>query len=405
MKITIKRIPPKDRIFYLIYGFYLFFSYINVSLLGGYIPGIYYGISILTVVALLTLELTNRHSNRMAIGIIVIAITLLMLINYSRGGVAFESLAILIVICMAGRTRDVETLLTFSLFIGACALAIVVLCSQLGIVNDFVSNYYGRVRHYLGFTYCLYPSRIMSSITIGLVYLRGKKFKFVEGIVLFFVNYVFYRLTDSRIAFITSVLIVVIALFINLVLGKRKKRKSIIGTSLEIFFKLFAVLSYCICCAISFIMAIFFDSSNYWQSAINTFLGNRIVFSRQSLLQYGVKWYGQNIAWNGAGLSNYGTASNSIYNWVDNVYIKLFQSYGYVFAIIILVIITLLMHRIAKTDNILMIIILTLIAISCMFEDILMQLYFNPFWFFLTASITKGKGKFDVYKERGMKST
>ena len=46
----------------------------------------------------------------MAIGIIVIAITLLMLINYSRGGVAFESLAILIVICMAGRTRDVETL-------------------------------------------------------------------------------------------------------------------------------------------------------------------------------------------------------------------------------------------------------------------------------------------------------
>lgn len=352
MKITIKRIPPKDRIFYLIYGFYLFFSYINVSLLGGYIPGIYYGISILTVVALLTLELTNRHSNRMAIGIIVIAITLLMLINYSRGGVAFESLAILIVICMAGRTRDVETLLTFSLFIGACALAIVVLCSQLGIVNDFVSNYYGRVRHYLGFTYCLYPSRIMSSITIGLVYLRGKKFKFVEGIVLFFVNYVFYRLTDSRIAFITSVLIVVIALFINLVLEKRKKRKSIIGTSLEIFFKLFAVLSYCICCAISFIMAIFFDSSNYWQSAINTFLGNRIVFSRQSLLQYGVKWYGQNIAWNGAGLSNYGTASNSIYNWVDNVYIKLFQSYGYVFTIIILVIITFLMYRIAKTNNI-----------------------------------------------------
>lgn len=152
-------------------------------------------------------------------------------------------------------------------------------------------------------------------------------------------------------------------------------------------------------------MAIFFDSSNYWQSAINTFLGNRIVFSRQSLLQYGVKWYGQNIAWNGAGLSNYGTASNSIYNWVDNVYIKLFQSYGYVFAIIILAIITFLMYRIAKTDNILMIIILTLIAISCMFEDILMQLYFNPFWFFLTASITKGKGKFDVYKERGMKST
>ena len=107
-------------------------------------------------------------------------------------------------------------------------------------------------------------------------------------------------------------------------------------------------------------MAIFFDSSNYWQSAINTFLGNRIVFSRQSLLQYGVKWYGQNIAWNGAGLSNYGTASNSIYNWVDNVYIKLFQSYGYVFAIIILAIITFLMYRIAKTDNILMIIILTL---------------------------------------------
>ncbi len=398
MKISIKKIQSKDQPFFLVYGIYLFFSYINLSLLGGYLPGIYYLVCILSVFSLLLLEFLHKNMSIISCWELILAITLLLLIDYSRGTISFESFAVLIVFIISGKERDISKIIWFTMIISVISLILIVVSSQIGIIDDYVSNYYGRLRHYLGFTYCLYPSRIIASITMMYVFLKENNLTIGSSIVLLCINLIFYYATDSRIAFASVIFIVFFSNIYNYIKqqGIPIKGFKVARNFLRIVIQIVITFIYPICCIVSFWCAVKFDSSNKMLSYINTYLGNRIVLAQKSLLMYGMKWHGQNIQWNGAGLSKYGTLSKNAYNWVDNVYIKMFQSYGYIFGILIIFGLTFFMYRLAKTNKVILTLIFVILAVNCMFEDILMQLCFNPFWFFVPSLFRKKEKKENI---------
>ena len=77
----------------------------------------------------------------------------------------------------------------------------------------------------------------------------------------------------------------------------------------------------------------------------------------------------------------YGNQSTKAYTYVDSFYIQTLQHYGIIFEIVLLVIFTLTMIRVKKTNDIYLYMILSAIAVHFIIDDLQLHFYYNTFWF------------------------
>ena len=134
---------------------------------------------------------------------------------------------------------------------------------------------------------------------------------------------------------------------------------------------------------ISFYFALTYESSA-WKRALNNFLADRLRYSRNSLLKYGVHLFGQQISWSGMGLSQNGvrTLENIWvgYDWVDNAYIQLFQLYGIVVAGTFIVMVTIAICHMIKKRQYYLSFIAMLYAIYGLIDTACLSLIYNMTW-------------------------
>ncbi|MCI8548696.1 MAG: hypothetical protein HFJ38_07435, partial [Bacilli bacterium] len=103
----------------------------------------------------------------------------------------------------------------------------IIILSALGVVPNYVvtrGNTSNVIRNSLGFEFGTYPAIFTFYLTLLYLYYRKDKIKVYEYIVLFFINFIIYRLTDTRTDFICSVMIILASL-----LYSRMKNENIIN--------------------------------------------------------------------------------------------------------------------------------------------------------------------------------
>ena len=300
------------------------------------------------------------------------ALTIVLSLNAAFIGVGNLLESIVLVYC--GRRLDFRKIALASLITSVSALVIVVSASKAGIIENYVSaSEYGRTREYLGFLYALQPAQIMFNITCLACYLWKDRMKLILGFILITSNILMFQATDSRLSAGIAILVVGCTLIL---------RVPPVASVMKPVLKFLAPVSYIACFVISWIITAGYDRLDSFYAHLNYVLGNRLYWGQLALDNYGTGLFGQTIEFVGSGLTAEGRLADAgSYNYVDMLFIKLPIEYGWLFTIVVIVLMSYVTLSAVRSRDYSLALVLVAIAAHCLIDDLAIQLQFNSFLF------------------------
>ena len=321
--------------------------------------------------------------------IVVTKILICDIKNYSISTIIRITLILLLTIIVKFVTDDSSFFQLFILIIGSydiefkkivkwtliseIILFLIIVCACiLKIIPNYVYSRKGSTikRYSLGFKYSTSPSIFIFYFTMLYIYLRDKKIKKIEYIMLLIPNILIYYLTDSRTGFFCTVLLMLLSFIYNL---KNEKINNIFVFLSKYIFYFFAV--------VSIILMVLYHFSTEKFIKLNDILSGRLQLTENAINEYGIKPFGNKIEWVGlcdVNVSNKGK-NISEFNMIDNSYLNLLIVYGVIPFILVLFLYSNIANYIKKTKNEYLSIFLLVIAINAFIDPILIRLMNNVF--------------------------
>lgn len=379
MKIKIKKLHANELLFYLAYGIYLVVGILRLSMFGKYFTGNFNRMIMLSILLILVARefYVNKMTKKSVLSCFICLILFLIVNNF--GSAMF---ALTFVLVWSARNLKFKDIAKFSLIISSIMLVFIILCSNLGVITDYVVTRKGRIRHYLGFRYALYGPAILYNIYAIYIYLKNKKLKIILVVFLFILNYHIYQLTNSRLSFYLSIIVLLFGIFLKYKPDFFERKKLLCFLMIS---------SFILCSLVSIILPMKYNSSISWMANLNSFLGSRLRLSKESLELYGVPLLGQKVSWYGWGVDMEGNVAQQVikgnYNYVDNGYLSILQRYGVIVFVILIISLTYAMIRCYKKKNYYLLVLLTLIALHALIDDLIIYLFYNTLWFAITSNI------------------
>lgn len=370
MSYKLQKISKKEAPFFICYTIYLVISLLYTSMFSVYILSIYKYILWGVVVLLFANEMTQGKYSLKAMIIAVIIAGIALIISWSVDGSVFILCLLTFVWC----SRDVsfDRIAKFTIIVVSILIGIIVFSGLIGIIENYQLTLEGRTRYFLGFRYALYLPTYLFNLSSLYIYVHKKRLKIVSLVVIFFINSIVFTLTNSRLSYIMTILLLLVAVVIKCFPFFLANRK--------LFFRLLTG-SFIFWFVLSLFMTITYSSANPTMREINEFLGRRLSLGQRGILFYGIHLFGQSIEWVGNGLSSSVERYIGMYNYVDCLYIKMLIQYGVVFTILYLTLHTFTAFRCYKERKYCLLIMLSFISMRVVIEDLSLLLHYNTFWF------------------------
>lgn len=387
-KLKLSKYSSSELLFFIPYGIYLIFGMLSTSFYGKYVEGAMFKLATVVILALLALRelvLESRSYTPKRLFFAAVFVTLSFLIIIAGTGLTQKGLAFVCVFVFAAKDVPFKKICRFTIWLSSFIVAFIILSAYAGIIQNFMYTGGGtRARLFLGFKYALFPSAFVYNITSLVVYEHREKPSLIRSVILAVINYWIFTKTDSRLSFGLSIIVILLPIIIKLLpIVKRK------------IFGLLASCSFTVSCAVSFILSIYYSPDIAWMNKLNLILGERLRLGQASLKEYGVPFFGRRgIEWVGNGLDSSGNMAEGAYNYVDSFYIQIFQRYGILVSIIILVLISAATYKFWKARDYYMVLILALFAFHGIIDDLLLYLYYNTFWFAMGVLFTRQRQDF-----------
>lgn len=369
------KMSKREVYYFVIYGIFLFFTLLSTSFYYAYYAGTPLQIiSLVCVFLLLLMEILLNRMTKRAFLISILCILMTFILAKNNVGAIQNTVTVSLLFVFCARDISFEKIGLFSMKMSLALLIFIIVSSQIGVIQNFISYAGGRTRHYLGFRYALYAPTILLNIITLYVYLHKNNISVVKLFLLGILSYWVYLQTDSRLTFYSGLLILGTGLVINLF-------KNISDKERKIFFLLIPI--YPICFVGSIVLSQNFSFSKPWMIGLNTVLGNRIYHGWQSIRDYGISWLGsKSMEWRGNSLDAFGNrASSTGTYYVDNMYVMMIQRYGVIFCVIFSAIILYCLYQCYKQGKYLFLLIFAIISIHAVIDDLLIYPYNNTFWF------------------------
>lgn len=358
-----------DLLVYLPVSLYLIFNLLNTTFYAKYIPTTVYSIIYICSILLLLLHelLVGKFSLNSILGVFVFFILAILVILSEEGLSSYLYTLALIFLVRQFSFKKISKVI---LILTTIFLIFTILSSKLGIIPDYVEVSSNRIRHYLGFRYSLFPSTVMLNITALYLYVKQSRIKLKELIVLAVSILWIFLQTNSRLAFLSSSVLILVSLVLKFYPDLLKKTRYIL---------LFFTPSFIYFAIVSYVIANRYVSAGSFLRVLNSFLGGRIYLASKSISIYGFGWLGKQIQWIGNGLTTEGLKNTSSYLYVDNLYIQVLQRYGVLFLFIFITLLTITMFILYKEKQYFLILILILLAAYATIDDLEFRLHYNSF--------------------------
>jgi hypothetical protein len=191
----------------------------------------------------------------------------------------------LVLLLYAGHDIPFKKIAKVTFVVLAVSTVLVVVSSQLGIIQDHIFYRGSEMRHGLGFRYTTNVSHLYLSIIILYVIVRDGDVSLPEWGVILAIDTEIFILTDSR---NSCGLVVVLCV---LVLCSKYVRKKEFSAALAVL----ARLSFPLLAAMCLVFALAYNSSNPIWQRINKIESNRVAQDHASFQKYGVRAFGQEI--------------------------------------------------------------------------------------------------------------
>lgn len=275
---------------------------------------------------------------------------------------------------------DGDRFLKVTVSVQAFLLAFVVLCSQIGLVEDYIFTPESRLRHGLGFSWTTTSAILFLFIAFEYIAVRKDKIKYIEILLLEGAGFILYELTNSRMAFALCSVFLLLVAFAKLLDFKFY----ITG-----FFKKLFILVPGALCALAIAIHAFYDPSSALWEKLNDFLSGRLKLGKEGIADYGISLFGTPITWVG-----YSAKQQVVdnYNYVDCSYLRILLEYGIIFLLIVVAIFTIVVYKSIKSENYFLLWSVVFMLILSITEPRLMNLSFNPFSILVVCQIASSLG-------------
>lgn len=269
---------------------------------------------------------------------------------------------------LAGSNIRSEVLIKTALCAVVSMILLTVISSLLGIIPfEYISSG-ERVRYSLGFLYTTYLSNYFFHALLMWLFVKKRCPNIVESAFFLIINYVIYRLTDTRAVFYETIVLIVvcwIASFMRKDLDKSKIRFGFIT-------------SYSLCAILAIFLQVNYNSGIAWMNALNLLLSYRLSLGHSAYTRYGISLLGQSVDW-----ATYNRVGTTAYFYVDSSYLNIAINYGLIWLLVLIVGFTFLMKRYVEDKKIYCCMALLFLAIHSITDPQLYSLVCNPFLFLL----------------------
>ena len=368
------KLKRSELLFYVAYILWLVFAVMKLTYLKDLVP--YKTINefvenVVMVLLLLKLLDDDRHGLKGMVGIAIVGILYYVSIQAKAPGIMIP-----IYFIYSARNINYKDIFKVTMAIHLGVMAMSVVCSLNGIILNETWDEETRVRYSLGYTFCTYGSHISFFLTLMYISVR-EKIKLVEMIGLLAWNFVWYKVTDTRI----DLLLCIPAIVGCYILPKIK-----VEVKDHWVYRSLLVAAGPVIAGVAIAGQWFFDSSNEIFAKINNVLNGRLQYGYAALHEYGVTFWGQYVKWVGRG--GIRKHPDWVYNYADSSYVKYLVHYGIFFTAILLIGVMLVATVIVKEKNNGLAIAFVLWLIYGMIDAELFDLAFHPFMLLIGYAIT-----------------
>lgn len=317
-------------------------------------------------------RLITYHRGKIPLRVFLGGCIILVKVIYNNTGDVYPLLGMLLIVASLG--VDAKKVLYNFLFINIPFLILTVTASKVGILENFVEA--GRNREYLGYTWTTTPVMIFTYAMLVYIVLRKGSMTAIEYGIISVVNIWLFFKTNTRFAFLiafggSSFFYVFMQRHTSKKLGVPPKQLVLLVPWL---FELIILLS-----------TIYYNENNKILYAANRILSNRLKQCNYSFNLYGIKTFGQTIYW--VTITN--ATKDNPPTYVDTAYLQPLLKYGWIYMIVILLMVTYLLYRTYKEELPVMTYIILGILVFALTEQQLYWFEYDVFLFIIFADWRK----------------
>lgn len=283
---------------------------------------------------------------------------------------------------------SIDRIIRCTMWIQSLVLAVNVTGSLINLSEDYIWESEGRIRHFLGFDWITFSPILYFFVMLEYIFLKKGKISWKEYIVFNLINYLLFDLTNTRMTFLITFLL----LTFFFVFSGRFAEKIFI----KCFGKIFILMPF-LFTGVAVWASYAYNPANETWLAVNELLSNRLKLSQSALKNYGITLFGQPIEWVGHTVDELLSGATATYNYVDCSYLQILFTYGIIPLIMILTAYACIIKWGIDSKEYYICWIILFVLILSITEPRLISLSFNPFIFiFFTEA---GRLPYDNRKE------
>lgn len=286
---------------------------------------------------------------------------------------------------ISARDINYHALIEFYLKIGILMLVFMVISSGLGIIKDLVFIRNGVRRHSLGI---LYPTDFAAHaffLVLAYCYVYFRKLDW-KAYLSFILLAVFLTVETQARLDIISILLTIPVIWI----AKRASEGKVFSKFMASFYWMIApILAY-----ITVLAAYFYNHSKPYIFA-DKIVSGRLALSHTAFQKYGVSVFGNLVQEHGFGGNAgskvfYQSGMGGKYFFIDSSFMRLMIIYGVIAFVAVIAVMTIIGLKSVLTSDYRLAAIMVMLAISCVIEQHLLDMSYDPFLIALFASEITG---------------
>lgn len=317
----------------------------------------------------------------LVVSILLISIFINFIVTHNR------RLIFLVFVLLAFYDTDYKKIIKTTMSLQVVLTSILVLLCISGLTQNYVVSRGTISRYSFGFVYTTNLAQMVLFSSILYMYINGTKTKIRELFVIQLVNVFTYFITNSRSEFILLETIITVMLLYKVLtqIDKHGFIKEIKSTYASLFTKTFIIFP-----ILSFFIVMQYPKGGIWKD-VNKALSGRLRQTYDDVVQYGIEPFGEDIEFLGLGIRQkieYGTYKS---NYVDNEYIQLMFSHGYVFIISFIVLLNILLYMLYKKKRYNEVLLCSIYLLFGLINPRIVNILYCPILFLIIPTILEYK--------------
>ena len=317
-------------------------------------------------------DLYNKKYSLKEVLIIFLIGIYMLIISYQSKTFGYMTYFMYIV---TSKDVDYNKIIKYVLTSFIVSTAFVLILTKFGIINDKIFSINIRNRHGLGFNWTTVFPNMFMYMTLYLIYIRKSRITLYEVFIVLSIAIFCYIMTDTKSAFVLTVLGILLAYFLkyNKFLRKYHKIYNYIALVLPILMaSLIIIVSY------------LYNSDNMVLLKINSILSGRLSLGKRAINEFGFIFMARTLPLVGGE-----PLDGSAYNFVDSSFLLYLLNFGIIFFILLMALLEYFAYLINLKKDIYMLLVFFIFIIHSTFDPQLLNLCFNYFLLVLSYKNTK----------------